>query len=763
MAMFHLAPLRARYRVLRAGRCAAPVRLVVVTAWIIQIGIGAAVHAFAEPAYSQHVENLLASMTIEEKVGQLTLLSSDHATTGPYATAGLSNAILRGEVGGVFNVSEEPYTRSLQKAAVEQTRLGIPLLLGTDVLHGYRTIFPIPLGQAASFDLAAIREAERISAREAAAAGINWVFAPMLDVARDPRWGRIAEGSGESAWLGARIAAARIGGLQGDRLDASDSVAACAKHLGANSAVEGGRDYSAVELSERAMREVYLPAFRAAAASGVACFMAAFNTYAGIPGVANAALLDGMLRQEWGFSGIVVSDFGAVDELVVHGVAGDGAEAATQALLAGTDIDMQSGAYRRELPGLVRSGRVPEAALDRSVRRVLALKEALGLFRDPYGRMDPQREAATLLAPEHRAAALALAEKSLVLVKNVRATLPFSRDVRRIAVIGPRADARADMMGPWSADGHPADAVTLADGLRELLPQAEVTIVAAGSTDAASAAEVAQAVNAAAAADVVVLALGEKAVQSGESASRADPSLPADQLALARSVLAVGRPTVVVLFHGRPLVLAPLVDEADAVLLTWFPGTMGGAAIARTLFGANEPRGRLPVTWPRSVGQIPLYHDHPPTGRPATEPSRPYTTGYLDQSASPQFPFGFGLSYTSFSFAPPRLDRATIRAGEKAIVSVEVTNTGQRRGTALVELYVHQPVAEISRPVLEFRGFKSVALEPGATGTARIELDEDDLAYWHPDGSLKVDPGRFVVLTGPDAGTLQSVNLERQP
>ena len=422
---------------------------------------------------------------------------------------------------------------------------------------------------------------------------------------------------------GAKIAAAQIGGLQGDRLDADDSVAACAKHLGANSAVEGGRDYSAVELSERAMRESYLPPFRAAAASGVACFMAAFNTYAGVPGVANAGLLNDMLRQEWGFSGIVVSDFGSIDELMVHGVVGDGSEAATRALLAGTDIDMQSGAYRRELPGLVRSGRVPEAALDRSVRRVLALKEALGLFRDPYARMDPQREAATLLAPAHRAAAQALAEKSLVLVKNERSTLPFRSDVRRIAVIGPRADARADMMGPWSADGHPADAVTLADGLRELLPQAEVVIDAAGSTGEAAAADIAEAVAAAKAADVVVLALGEKAVQSGEAASRADPSLPVDQLALAQAVLAAGRPTAVVLFHGRPLVLGPLVDQADALLLAWFPGTMGGAAIARTLFGANEPRGRLPISWPRSVGQIPVYHDHLPTGRPATEPPRP--------------------------------------------------------------------------------------------------------------------------------------------
>ena len=762
MAIFHLAPQRPWGRMRHATKCAVVLRLVLAAA-SLQLGCGAAVRARADDMSSRKIDDLLAAMTIEEKVGQLTLLSSDHASTGPYATADLSNAILRGEVGGVFNVSEVQYTRSLQQAAVERTRLGIPLLLGADVLHGYRTIFPVPLGQAASFDLVAIRGAERIAAREAAASGINWVFAPMLDVARDPRWGRIVEGSGESAWLGAKIGAARIAGFQGERLDANDAVAACAKHLGANSAVEGGRDYSAVELSERVMRELYLPPFRAAARSGVACFMAAFNTYEGVPGVANGTLLNGVLRHEWGFPGIVVSDFGAIDELVVHGIVDDGAAAAQRALLAGTDIDMQSGAFRRNLPRLVRDGQVPVAALDASVRRVLALKAALGLFRDPYARMDPRREAATLLAPEHRAAALALAEKSLVLVKNDRETLPFSRDVHRIAVLGPRADARADMMGPWSADGVPADAVTLADGIRAILPQAAISVVPAGATDVASVAAIADAVAAAKAADVVVLALGEKAVQSGEAASRADPSLPADQLDLAQAVLALGKPTAVVLFHGRPLVLTPLEHQADALLLAWFPGTMGGAAIARTLFGENEPRGRLPVTWPRSVGQIPLYHDHLPTGRPATEPSKPYTTGYLDQSAGPLFPFGFGLSYTSFAFAPPRLDRDSMGPGEKVTVSVDVTNTGQRRGTALVELYVRQPVAEISRPVLEFRGFQSVELAPGATGTADIELSDADLAYWHTDNGLKTDPGRFVVMTGPDAGTLQSVSLERRP
>lgn len=698
-------------------------------------------------------------MTIAEKVGQLVLLSSNRAVTGPYTTPDVTGALERGELGGIFNTYDVAFTRQLQEVAVKGTRLGIPLLFGFDVLHGHRTIFPVPLGQAASFDLKAIEGAERIAGREAAAAGINWVFAPMLDVSRDPRWGRIVEGAGESPWLGAEIGAARVRGFQGERLDADDSVAACVKHFGANGAVESGRDYTAADVSERVLRETYLPPFKASVAAGVRCFMAAFNTYEGLPGIANRRLLTDILRKDWGFNGVVVSDFGAIEELTTHGVAADRGEAATRAINAGTDIEMQGEAFRRELPRLVAEGKVSMATLDAAVRRVLTFKEELGLFDRPFGRMDEARERATLFTPAHRQAALELAEKSLVLLKNAGDVLPFSPDVRRIAVIGPLGDDRADTMGPWAANGQPEDAITLAAGLRQVMPKATVEVVSAGSVNGSSKAEREAAVAVARTADVVVLALGEKSTQSGEAASRSQLGLPGDQLALASAVLAADKPTAIVLFHGRPLALTPLAAEAPAILSAWFPGSMGGLAIARTLFGENEPRGRLPVTFPRSVGQIPIYHDHLPTGRPAVNPPRPYTASYLDESTEPLFPFGYGLSYTQFAFAPPRLASPTLQGGAKLEVAVDVTNIGKRAGTAMVQLYVNQPVAEISRPVKELRGFRHVALAPGETRTVTLSIDEKDLAYWHPDGRWATDARRFRVMTGANAADLQAAEF----
>ncbi|CAH1654378.1 glycoside hydrolase family 3 N-terminal domain-containing protein [Chelatococcus asaccharovorans] len=710
---------------------------------------------------SARVEDLIARMTIAEKVGQLVLLSSNRAVTGPYTTPDVTGALERGELGGIFNTYDVAFTRQLQETAVKHTRLGIPLLFGFDVLHGHRTIFPVPLGQAASFDLKAIEGAERIAGREAAAAGINWVFAPMLDVTRDPRWGRIVEGAGESPWLGGQIGAARVRGFQGERLDADDSVAACVKHFGANGAVESGRDYTATSVSERALREIYLPPFKATVAAGVRCFMAAFNTFDGVPGVANRHLLTDILRKEWGFQGVVVSDFGAVEELVTHGIAADREEAAKRALTAGTDIEMQGEAFRRDLPRLVASGAVPMAVLDDAVRHVLTFKEELGLFDKPFGRMDEARERTALFAPAHRQAAIELAEKSLVLLKNDRETLPFSPDVRRIAVIGPLADDRADTLGPWAANGQPDDAITLAAGLRQVLPKAVVEVVSAGSVNGSSPEARAAAVAVARTADVVVLALGEKSTQSGEAASRTDLGLPGDQMELARDVLAVGRPTAVVLFHGRPLVLTPLVKDAPAILSAWFPGSMGGLAIARTLVGENEPRGRLPVTFPRAVGQIPIYHDHLRTGRPPTNPPRPYTASYLDEGTEPLFPFGYGLSYTDFGFSPPRM-APIVKAGEPIAVAVDVTNTGRRPGTALVQLYVNQPVAEISRPVKELRGFQHVALKPGETRTVTLSLTDADLAYWHQDGRWATDAGRFRVMTGANVADLQAAEFTLQ-
>jgi beta-glucosidase len=698
------------------------------------------------------IEALIARMTVEEKAGQLNLLSSNLTATGPSATTDLEAKIAAGEVGGVFNAYGAEYAAHLQRIAVERSRLGIPLLLGFDVIHGFKTIFPIPLGQAASWDLAAIEAAEQVSAREAAAAGVDWTYAPMVDIARDPRWGRVAEGAGESPWLGAKIAAARVRGLQ------EGELAACAKHFAAYGAAESGRDYSAADISERTLRQVYLPPFQAAIAAGVPCIMAAFNDVDGLPGVANPHLLQDILRREWGFGGLVISDYGAVGELMVHGVAASPSEAALKALSAGTDMDMQTGIYVAELPALARKGALPMARLDEAVRRVLQLKARLGLLAGPLPAPDADRERQTLLAPAHLAAAGELARKSIVLLKN-DGTLPFGRAIRKLAVIGPLADAPGEMLGSWAGAGDADDVVTLLDGLRQKLgPSTELLTASGGSVERTSADDLAKAREVAAGADAVVLALGERAGMSGEAASRTSLDLPGDQMALAEAVLALGKPAAVVLFNGRPLTLPALDRATPAIVEAWFPGTRGGTALADILFGDAEPIGRLPITFPRSVGQIPIYHEQKSTGRPPA--ANPYTSRYLDESTAPLYPFGWGLSYTTFSFAPPRLDRQAMRPGEMLTVAVDVTNTGKRSGTAMVQLYVHDRVASVTRPLRELRGFQRVLLAPGETKAVRLTLSEADLAFWRADMTYGTEPGAFEVMTGPSAAETQSTEFE---
>ncbi|MCP8937242.1 glycoside hydrolase family 3 C-terminal domain-containing protein [Alsobacter sp. SYSU M60028] len=711
------------------------------------------------------IDDLIARMTLEEKVGQLNLLSGHHATTGPYARSDVRAAVLKGQAGALFNVYGAEYTRSLQEMAVTQTRLGIPLLLGFDVLHGYGSIFPVPLAQAATWDLEAIEQAERISAREAASAGVNWIYAPMVDVTRDPRWGRVVEGAGESTWLGARIAAARVKGLQGDKLSNPESVAACVKHFAGNGATEAGRDYTASDLSERAMRETQLPPFKASVDAGARCFMSAFNAVDGVPGVANDRLLKDLLRDEWGFRGIVVSDFGAIRELTVHGVAETPEEAGRMAFRAGTDMDMESRTYVEALPGMVRDGLVLQGELDNAVRRVLQLKMDLGLFDDPYGRSDASREKQTVGRADHLQAARVMAEKSLVLLKNANETLPFSTSLKRVAVIGPLGDAPADTLGPWAANGKPDEAVTLLAGVRTVLgSEAEVSFATGGTVDRSSPADIAAALKVAKAADAVILALGERATQSGEAASRSVIDLPGDQLALARAVIALGRPTATVLFNGRPLTIEDLDREAPAILEAWYPGSEGGLAVARALFGLAEPQGRLPITFPRSVGQIPIYHDARPTGRPAVEQGRPYTASYLDQSPDPLYPFGYGLTYTSFAYGPPRLDNPALGPSGSATVSVDVMNTGKRSGTAQVQLYIRYKVARVSRPIRELKGFGRITLPPGGVGVVKMPLTERDLAFWQPDGRFAPPDSAVVeVLAGPDAATLKSTLLTYRP
>ncbi len=725
--------------------------------------VAAAVLPAASSA-SPRVETLLARMTIEEKVGQLNLETADWSQARDlYLSEAGEDRLRRGLIGGFFNMHARALALRIQEIAVKETRLGIPVLLGYDVVHGYRTIFPMPLGQAASFDLAAIEQAERIAAIEAIADGVNITFSPMLDNSRDPRWGRTAESPGESPWWAAQVAVARLRGLQTDRLAAPDALAACPKHLGANGASKGGLDYTSAEITERELREVHLPPFRAIAGSAP-CFMAAFNTYDSVPGAVNPFVLRHILRDEWRSTAAVISDFGALSELERHGIAADDAHAAELGIVGGLQMEMASGIYLAKLPRLIRQGRVAEADVDEAVRSVLRLKERMGLLDDPFARFAASADAPGAEAPAHRAAARVLAERSFVLLKNDGDLLPFPRQVRAVAVIGPHADAPAEMLGSWLGRGVFSRPVSLAAGLRDLLgPEVAVIVAPVAAFGQVTEAERAAALAAARQADLVVLALGESADMSGEASSRTEIDLPGNQNELARAVLAVGRPTAAVIFAGRPLAIEQLSQAAPAILMAWFPGTMGGLAIARTLFGLAEPTGRMPMATPRSVGQIPVHHDHLPSGRPAVKWPDIYSSNYIDRPTTPLYPFGHGLAYTRFAFSAPRLDRDTLRGEGQVTVSLEVRNVGQRAGTAMAQLYLRNRVAPISRPVRMFRGYAPVPLAPGQSATVAFTVTAGMFAYWQAGDRFSAPGGPIDVMTGPSAGEVQSARFTYVP
>lgn len=709
----------------------------------------------AEPARDPQIEALLARMTLEEKAGQLNMVSfvPMHETKFDPIAKGLKD----GTIGSLFNVHGLEVARELHRRAGE-SRLKIPLLTALDVVHGYRTIFPTPLAQAASFDMEAIRLSEEIASREAAADGVHLLLSPMLDVSRDARWGRVVEGPGESPWLASRIAEARVKGIDGD---GSDGLArSCVKHFGANGAVEGGRDYTAQDISERAMRETYLPPFRAAVDAGARCMMSAFNAPDGAPTVINRRLLKDILRGEWGFDGVVMSDFKAMHETVVHGVSADDRDAAQRAMAATADIDMQSEAYPVYLPALVREGKVPGEALDAAVRRVLTLKKQLGLFDDPLRgvRAVPAAE----LKPEHLAASQDLAEKSFVLLKNEKRTLPFSPDAAKVALIGPLGDAPADTLGPWAGRGEPSETITLRMGLEKRLGADRVSFTPGGTAAASRREEIEAAIETARRADVVVLALGERFDQSGEGASRAELGLPGDQTALATAVLALGKPTVAVVFAGRPLVLTDLAQTAPAILYAWQPGTMGGTALARMIFGDVSPSGRLPMTMPRFVGQVPVHHEQRMTGRPY-DPTDPYTSGYRDLSPEPLYPFGHGLAYSDFAYGAPTVAKGSLKAGETQVVTVRVTNAGKRAGTAVPQLYVRPKTAGAAQPAKVFRGYARVELAPGETRDVELSVKPEDFGHWTADARFEIPAGEIEVMTGPDAKDLKSARFDYRP
>lgn len=710
------------------------------------------------------VSDLMARMTLREKIGQLNLLTSSLDVTGPTLREGYREAIAGGDVGAIFNAYGAEYTRSLQELAVEETRLGIPLLFGYDVVHGFRTIFPIPLGEAASWDLAAIERSARVAAVEASAAGLHWTFAPMVDVARDPRWGRISEGAGEDAWLGSRIAAARVHGFQGADLAAPDTLLACAKHYAAYGAAQAGRDYHTVDVSARTLWEVYLPPFRAAAEAGAATVMTAFNELSGVPATANAWLLHDVLDVYWGFDGFVVSDYTAINELVPHGFARDEKHAALLAITAGVHMDMQGEIFVEHLPELVREGSVSERAVDDAVRRILEMKHRLGLFDDPYRYADAEREAAATYAAEHLEAARDMARKSMVLLEN-DGVLPLADEDLSIALVGPLADSEADMIGSWSAAGERRDRpVSVLEGIRARVGDAVVIHHARGAGYAfgdGDRAGFSAAIAAAARADVIVAVMGERRDMTGEAASRTSLDLPGTQRQLLVALQRLGKPIVLVLMTGRPLTADWEAENVNGILLAWYPGSEGGHAVADLLFGDYNPSGKLPVTFPRHVGQVPLHYDMKNTGRPYDPAGREqkYRSRYLDAPNTPLWPFGHGLSYTRFEYSGLSLSRTELGGNDTLAVRVRVENTGERDGEEVVQLYLRDLVGSVTRPVRELRGFRKLALASGEGETVEFELTAADLAFYRRDMSYGAEAGEFMVYVGASSADVQAASF----
>ncbi|GGK01075.1 beta-glucosidase [Streptomyces camponoticapitis] len=705
--------------------------------------------------YDRPVAELLARMTDDEKLGQLQQLAWAGATgPGGTQTQQAEEAARAGLLGSVLNIHGAKESNALQRIAVEESRLGIPLIFGLDIIHGFWTTFPIPLAQAASFDPAVSELDASVSAAEARSNGVHWTFAPMMDVTSEPRWGRIAESGGEDPYLNGVLAAAKVRGYQGGDLRAKDRIAACAKHYVAYGGAEGGRDYNTVDVSEARLRNHYLPPFKVAVDAQVATVMAAFNTISGVPAHGNEHTLTRILKQDWGFDGFVVSDWTGVQELVPHGFAADGADAARLAVNAGVDMEMVSTHVADHGRKLLSEGRIDAARLDDAVTRVLRVKFRLGLFDDPY-----VPEAAEIPGPTARArsAARTAAARSMVLLRNEGGALPLAKTVRSVAVVGPFADSD-DLQGTWAGPGaEKFRSVTVLNGVRAALPDAEVTHAPGIDPAGEDTGTLPAAVAAARAADVTVVVVGESPAISGEGNSRSDIGLPGRQEELIAAIAATGRPYVVVLVNGRPLALGDWADDAPAVLEAWHPGMEAGNAVADVLFGDVDPGGRLPASFPRTVGQIPVNYNHERTGRPynPADPDQRYVSRYLDVADGPRYPFGHGLSYTTFTLTEPSLSRNSIaagalRRGDTVEVAVTVRNTGEREGDEVVQLYLHDPVASIVQPVRRLRGFRRVTLAAGESTTVRFGLGADDLGFWtnDPDGRFVVEEGTVDIIVG---------------
>ncbi len=699
----------------------------------------------------QKVEALLKKMTLAEKIGQLNQYNGDWEATGPVTTdvGNKLDAIKRGEVGSILNITGVKHTRVFQEAAM-QSRLKIPLLFGQDVIHGYSTTFPIPLAEAASWDLDAIQKSARISATEAAAGGVHWTFAPMVDIARDPRWGRVMEGAGEDPYLGSLIATARVKGFQGKGLGNLDAVMACAKHFTAYGAAIGGRDYNSVDISLRTLWEVYLPPFKAALDAGVATFMNSFNDLNGIPATGNKYLQRDILKNKWGFKGFVVSDWGSIGEMINHGYVKDNYEAAEAAINAGNDMDMESRSYINNLAKLVADKKVPIATIDEAVRRILTKKFELGLFDDPYRFSDPDREKQTMNRPEHIAAARDVARKSIVLLKNEHNVLPLSKNLNSIAVIGPLAKLKKEMKGFWALDvGDTSQIVSLYEGMQRQAGNTKLLYAKGCEIADTSRAGFAEAYKTAMQADVVVMAMGERFDMTGEAKSRSNIHLPGVQEELIQKIMATGKPVVVLLMAGRPMVFNWTADHVPAILYTWWLGNEAGNAIADVLYGNYNPAAKLPITFPRTEGQIPVYYNHFNTGRPAKSDSDVnYTSSYIDLVNSPKYAFGHGLSYTNFSYSNLKFNKKSMQKNETITVSFDLQNTGKYAGEEVAQLYLRDMVSQPVRPVKELKSFQKVMLQPGETKMIIFTIDKEKLSFYNDQLQWITQPGEFRLMIG---------------
>ena len=713
---------------------------------------------------AEFVAELMSKMTVDEKIYQTVQFTSDGSVTGPKSGDNFITRIQQGKVGSILNATGAKATREIQRINLENSRLKIPLLFGHDVIHGYKTIFPINLGMASSWDPKAVELAARVAATEASAGGIHWTFAPMVDISRDARWGRVSEGSGEDSFLGIQMAIANVKGFQGDDLSKNNTILACTKHFAAYGAAEAGRDYNTVDMSERVLRETYLPAFKATVDAGVKTFMTSFNEISGVPSTGNKFLLRDVLKGEWKFDGLVVTDYTGMNEMVAHGFALDNKNAGEIAMKAGVDMDMVGGVYMNYLKQSYDEGKVSLAEIDDACKRILDVKYDLGLFEDAYRYSDEKREKATIYKPEFLEASLEVAKKSLVLLKNSNQILPLNSN-QKIAFVGPLVSDEYNIIGSWAALGdRNGFATSVKEGVTNFLGKTTNVTFDTGVEIQSSNRELMQkALENAKNADVIVAVMGERENMSGEAGSQTNIDLPGLQKEFLAELKKLGKPIVLVLMNGRPLTLTWENDNMDAILETWWSGTRGGDAIAQTLFGANNPNGKLPITFPRNIGQIPLYYNHKNTGRPylgLSDPEQKYKSRYTDVDNSALYPFGFGLSYTTFEYSNLKISSDIIKFKEKVKIAVDVKNTGNYDGQEVVQLYIRDLVGSVTRPVKELKGFEKIDLKKGETRTVTFEISSDDLKFYTIDMKNEAEAGQFDVFVGGSSSTDSKVSFE---